>query len=432
MDIISKKMYNSFSVIFTTRKTRTSNDEKVIIYVRITLNSQRVEMSTGLKIEANKWCEINKRARGSSEQSKTINSCLGDINNNIYQVYSMLVGNGNAISVYDIKKHYLGTPEKRVTLMEIFERFIAIRKDLVGIEYSHLTYRKYCTLKVHLLDFLNKKLNVQDVAVDDFKFSNLMDFEHFLRTDKGIGNNAAVKYVKYFRTVIGYALNTEMISKDPYVKYKGKIREVNRGYLTMEELSVLEAKVFSNERLEMVKDIFVFCCYTGLAYIDIKMLTIDQISMGIDGEQWVNTSRKKTGNGVNVPLLPAALRIIKKYNGHPAREIDKKVLPVLSNQKMNAYLKEIGDICGINKTLTTHLARHTFATTITLTQGISMESVSKMLGHSDIKTTQIYAKVTNQKILGEMVKLRELTTQWPDEDNSNEDSEQAPQLQKII
>ena len=429
MDIFNKKMYNSFSVIFTTRKTRTSNDEKVIIYVRITLNSQRVEMSTGLKIEANKWCEINKRARGSSEQSKTINSCLGDINNNIYQVYSMLVGNGNAISVYDIKKHYLGTPEKRVTLMEIFERFIAIRKDLVGIEYSHLTYRKYCTLKVHLLEFLTKKLNVQDVAVDDFKFSNLMDFEHFLRTDKGIGNNAAVKYVKYFRTVIGYALNTEMISKDPYVKYKGKIREVSRGYLSMEELSVLEAKVFSNPRLETVKDIFVFCCYTGLAYVDIEMLTIDQISMGIDGEQWVNTTRKKTGNGVNVPLLPAALRIIKKYNGHPAREIDRKVLPVLSNQKMNAYLKEIGDICGINKTLTTHLARHTFATTITLTQGISMESVSRMLGHSDIKTTQIYAKVTNQKILGEMVKLRELTTQWPDDDNSNEDSQQ---LQKII
>ena len=429
MDIFNKKMYNSFSVIFTTRKTRTSNDEKVIIYVRITLNSQRVEMSTGLKIEANKWCEITKRAKGSSEQSKTINSCLGDINNNIYQVYAMLLGNGNAISVYDIKKHYLGTPEKRITIMEIFDRFIAIRKDLVGIEYSHLTYMKYCTLKGHLLEFLTKNLNVQDVAVDDFKFSNLMDFEHFLRTDKGIGNNAAVKYVKYFRTVIGYALDAEMINKDPYIKYKGKIREVKRGYLSMEELTVLEAKVFSNERLEMVKDIFVFCCYTGLAYIDIKMLTIDQISMGIDGEQWVNTSRKKTGNGVDVPLLPAALRIIKKYNGHPAREIDRKVLPVLSNQKMNAYLKEIGDICGLSKTLTTHLARHTFATTITLTQGISMESVSKMLGHSDIKTTQIYAKVTNQKILGEMVKLRELTTQWPDENDSNVDSQQ---IQKII
>jgi len=429
MDIFNKKMYNSFSVIFTTRKTRTSNDEKVIIYVRITLNTQRVEMSTGLKIEASKWCEINKRARGSSEQSKTINSCLGDINNNIYQVYAMLLGNGNAISVYDIKKHYLGTPEKRITIMEIFDRFIAIRKDLVGIEYSHLTYMKYCTLKGHLLEFLDKNLNVHDVAVDDFKFSNLMDFEHFLRTDKGIGNNAAVKYVKYFRTVIGYALDAEMINKDPYVKYKGKIREVKRGYLSMEELTVLEAKSFSNPRLDMVKDIFVFCCYTGLAYIDIKMLTIDQISMGIDGEQWINTSRKKTGNGVDVPLLPAALRIIKKYNDHPAREIDRKVLPVLSNQKMNAYLKEIGDICGLTKTLTTHLARHTFATTITLTQGISMESVSKMLGHSDIKTTQIYAKVTNQKILGEMVKLRELTTQWPDENDSNEDSQQ---IQKII
>jgi site-specific recombinase XerD len=431
MEIFNKKMNNSFSVIFTTRKTRTSNDEKVIIYVRITLNSQRVEMSTGLKIEANKWCEITKRAKGSSEQSKTINSCLGDINNNIYQVYAMLLGNGNAISVYDIKKHYLGNPEeeKRITIMEIFDRFIAIRKDLVNIEYSHATYQRYCTLKGHLLEFLDKKLNVHDVAVEDFKFSNLMEFEHFLRIDKGIANNTAVKYIRHFRTVIGYALNTEMIDKDPYVKYKGKIREVKRGYLSMEELTVLEAKDFSNPRLAMVKDIFVFCCYTGLAYIDIKMLTIDQISMGIDGEQWVNTSRKKTGNGVDVPLLPAALRIIKKYNGHPAREIDRKVLPVLSNQKMNAYLKEIGDICGLSKTLTTHLARHTFATTITLTQGISMESVSKMLGHSDIKTTQIYAKVTNQKILGEMVKLRELTTQWPDENDSNDDSQQ---IQKII
>lgn len=428
-------MYNSFSVIFTARKTRTLNDPRVIIYVRITLNSQRVEMSTGLKIEANKWCEINKRAKGSTEQAKTINSCLGDINNNIYQVYSMLLGNGNAISVYDIKKHYLGNSEKRVTLMEIFDRFIAIRKDLVGIEYSHSTYKKYCTLKSHLLEFLNHQLNVEDVAIDDFKFSNLMDFEHFLRTDKGIANNAAVKYVKYFRTVIGFALNTEMIDKDPYVKYNGKIRDVKRGYLSKDELNVLEAKVFSNPRLDMVKDIFVFCCYTGLAYVDIKMLTIDQISMGIDGEQWINTSRKKTGNDVNVPLLPAALRIIKKYNGHPVREIDKKVLPVLSNQKMNAYLKEIGDICGINKTLTTHLARHTFATTITLTMGISMESVSKMLGHSDIRTTQIYAKVTNHKVLWEMVKLRELAAQLPDKARSNEDlqhSEQSQQLQKII
>jgi len=431
MEIFNTKMNNSFSVIFTTRKTRTSNDEKVIIYVRITLNSQRVEMSTGLKIEGNKWCEITKRAKGSSEQSKTINSCLGDINNNIYQVYAMLLGNGNAISVYDIKKHYLGNPEeeKRITIMEIFDRFIAIRKDLVGVEYSHATYQRYCTIKVHLLEFLDKNLNVQDVAVDDFKFSNLMDFEHFLRIDKGIANNTAVKYIRHFRTVIGYALNNEMIEKDPYVKYKGKIREVKRGYLSMEELTVLEAKSFSNPRLDMVKDIFVFCCYTGLAYVDIKMLTIDQISMGIDGEQWINTSRKKTGNDVDVPLLPAALRIIKKYNGHPARAIDRKVLPVLSNQKMNAYLKEIGDICGLSKTLTTHLARHTFATTITLTQGISMESVSKMLGHSDIKTTQIYAKVTNQKILGEMVKLRELTTQWPDENDSNVDSQQ---IQKII
>lgn len=429
MEIFNTKMNNSFSVNFTTRKTRTTNDEKLIIYVRITLNSQRVEMSTGLKIEANKWCDITKRAKGSSEQSKTINSCLGDMNNKIYQIYSMLIGKGKAISVFEIKKHFLGNPDKKITLIEIFDRFIAIRKDLVGVEYSHATYQRYCTLKSHLVEFLNEKLKVEDVAVDDFNFSNLMDFEHYLRIDKGIANNTAVKYVRHFRTVIGYALNTEMIDKDPYIKYKGKIREVKRGYLTIEELTVLETKCFANPRIEAVKDIFVFCCYTGLAYVDIKMLTIDQISMGIDGEQWINTSRKKTGNDVNVPLLPAALQIIKKYNGHPARVIGKKVLPVLSNQKMNAYLKEIGDLCELGKRLTTHLARHTFATTITLSKGISMESVSKMLGHSDIRTTQIYAKVTNQKILGEMLKLREMTTQLPNEIDSNEETQQ---LQKII
>lgn len=408
MDIFKNKMSNSFSVIFTARKTRTSRDEKVIIYVRITLNSQRVEMSTGLKIEENRWCEITKRAKGTSEQSKTFNSCLGEINNNIYQVYASLIGSGNPISVYDIKRNFYGSPEKKITLIEIFDRFIALRKDLEGIEYSHATCQRYCTLKSHLLEFLSWKFNLQDIAIEDFKFVNLLDFEHFLRINKGIANNTAVKYIRYFRTVIGFALSSELIEKDPYIKYKGKIREVKRGFLSMEEISILETKEFSNVRLEAVKDIFVFCCYTGLAYIDVKELTIDQISMGIDGEQWIKTARRKTGNEVNVPLLPAALRLIKKYNGHPSRELHKKVFPVLSNQKMNAYLQEIGDVCGISQKLTMHLARHTFATTVTLSKGISMETVSKMLGHSDIRTTQIYAKVTNQKILGEMQKLRDI------------------------
>jgi integrase len=165
-------------------------------------------------------------------------------------------------------------------------------------------------------------------------------------------------------------------------------------------------KKLHTERLELVRDIFVFCCFTGFAYIDVKNLTQENLVMGIDGGKWINTERNKTKVRTNIPLLDIPLKIIAKYNNNPRTINSGKLLPVLSNQKSNAYLKEIADLCGINKNLTTHLARHTFATTVTLNNDVDIASVSKMLGHTSIKTTQIYAKVLDKKVSNDMNTLR--------------------------
>jgi len=277
----------------------------------------------------------------------------------------------------------------------------------VGSDISYRTLVRFRTLKKHLSDFMKYQYQVDDIPLHKITIAFIYEFEHYLKAVRHNEHNTAVKYVKNLKTVIFFGLNIDWLQQDPFFKYKAKLKEVHRGYLTQEELDILKNKNFTVERIQSVKDIFIFCCYTGLAYIDVKNLTMDQISMGIDSNLWIKTKREKTQNLVNVPLLPPAYDIIKKYAHHPVRSKNNKVLPVMSNQKMNAYLKEIADICGITKNLTTHLARHTFATTVTLNNGASIESVSRMLGHSDIKTTQIYAKITDTKVSQEMEKLKD-------------------------
>ena len=202
------------------------------------------------------------------------------------------------------------------------------------------------------------------------------------------------------------ALKNEWILRDPFMRFKMSLNEVVKEYLTKEELEAITEKELEIDRLDQIRDVFIFCCYTGLAYADVQRLTHEDISIGLDGEYWVFIQRKKTGVESNIPLLPAAARLIEKYKDHPVAISNGRVLPVLSNQKINSYLKEIGDLCGINKNITFHMARHTFATTVTLSNGVSMESVSQMLGHKNIRTTQIYAKVVKEKVSREMGELK--------------------------
>jgi integrase len=260
---------------------------------------------------------------------------------------------------------------------------------------------------MHLREFAKHRYNLDDVLLNNIDHSFIQEFDHFLRTVRNCENNTAVKYIKNFKKIIRDALAKGLITIDPFLSYKAKLKKVDRGFLLQEEIDSIEAKVITIPRLAQVRDIFILQCYTGLAYADIKKLRPEHIVKGADGAQWINTHRTKTNTIVNVPILPQAQAILDKYVNHPQCINRGVLLPVLSNQKMNGYLKEIADICGItDKNLSSHLARHSFSTTITLANGVSLEAVSKMLGHSSLATTKVYARMVDSRVSNEMKQLR--------------------------
>jgi integrase len=277
---------------------------------------------------------------------------------------------------------------------------------LIGKDYAKGTYLRFSTTKTHLEEFLNSK-NKKDIVLADLNKGFLKDLEHYFKATKNCNHNTTVKYIRIIMKIARLGIDYGWISKDPFFGHKQKIQEVKRGHLLDDELYRLENTEININRIEVIRDMFVFCCYTGLAYIDVTKLKPSNIVQYPDGTLWINTSRTKTDVDSNVPLLPKAIEIIEKYKDHPETDINGTVLPVRSNVNFNAYLKEVATLCGIEKNLTTHLARHTFATTVTLNNDVPIESVSKMLGHKNIKTTQIYAKVLDKKVGSDMKILKE-------------------------
>ena len=253
-----------------------------------------------------------------------------------------------------------------------------------------------------VVEFMKKKYNITDIPLREIKLSFITDLEFFLRTEYKYSQNTTYKCMKFFKQVINKGIRAGLIFVDPFNGYKISCERVDRGFLSEDELAKMMAKTFGSKRLEQVRDIFIFACFTGLAYIDLANLRVDNIQKMFDGRLWIVTHRQKTNTKVTVPLLPPALKILNKYEG---QFLDGQLLPIITNQKLNCYLKEIAEICEINKNLTFHLARHTFATTMTLGKGVPIESVSKMLGHTNIQTTQIYARITNDKISKDMENL---------------------------
>ena len=280
-------------------------------------------------------------------------------------------------------------------------------KELVGSEFAVGTYTRYETTLKHVKAFLLYQFKTEDILLKKLNLSFITDFEFYMRKERGCNNNSAIKYIKNVRKVINLAIKQNWLVTDPFKSFDGKVKQVKTTFLTQEELDTLENKEFAVKRLEEIRDVFLFCCYTGYAYVDVSQLTQDDVITKLDGSAWIYHERQKTGVNQNVPLLPRALEIVKKYCDHPQCKAENRLLPVKSNQKMNAYLKEIQTLCSISKNLTTHLARHTFATTVTLSNGVPLETVSKLLGHSEIKMTQHYAKVIEKKLGDDMSVLRE-------------------------
>jgi site-specific recombinase XerD len=317
-----------------------------------------------------------------------------------------LIHRNELLTIEIFKNKLLGIQERERMLIPIFQEHNRKIKELVGQEYAPGTLERYETSLKHTKEFLIWKYNISDINIEKIDHAFIMEYEFYLRSERKCANNTAVKYIKNFHKIINQCLANGWLNKDPFANYKAKIKEVIRDFLSESEIENMMNKKFVSERLELVRDIFIFSCFTGLAYVDVKQLSRNHLSFGIDGDKWIFKNRQKTDTSSKIPLLPIALEIINKYENHPACANENRLLPILSNQKMNAYLKEIADVCGINKELTFHIARHTFATTITLSNGVPIETVSKMLGHTNLKTTQHYAKILDKKVSEDMKSLR--------------------------
>jgi site-specific recombinase XerD len=400
-------MKTKVSILFYAKKAKAAANGLVPIYTRITINGKRIELSTNRFIEISKWSTEAGKIKGSSEEARSINNHLDLLKSQIRDAEMELIHKKIALTTETIKSKLLGVDERARMLVPIFQDHNNKIKELVGKEYAPGTLERYTTSLKHTIEFMQWKYNISDIDITKIDHAFITDYEFWLRSVRNCANNTAVKYLKNFNKIIKLCLANDWLDKNPFANYKSKVKEVERVYLTEAEIQSIIEKDFKTERLSLVRDIFLFSCFTGLAYIDVKNLTKSHVSYGIDGEKWIFTHRQKTESASKIPILPVTQMIIDKYENHPQCINEDKLLPILSNQKMNAYLKEIAGVCEIEKELTFHIARHTFATTVTLTNGVPIESVSKMLGHKNLKTTQHYAKVLDRKVSEDMKILKD-------------------------
>ncbi len=392
-------MFGPISILFYPKKRQSDKDGLVALYTRITFVGQRSEFSLGKKIEPKRWCAVGGKLRGTTQNVSEFNAFLNQVRNRCYEIHDQLLKNRERSSAQAITDIYLGKRKKQWMLLEIFQNHNDEMASLVGTEYSPGTLQRYKTALKHSKHFISYKYKRKDLAIEKVNHEFITSFEYFLKSNKKLGHNSAVKYIVNLKKITRITYANQWISRDPFFHWKARWKTRERKYLTEEELQQLIDTKFQNLRLERIRDIFVFCCFTGLAYVDVKNLSDEAILIDVNGQKWIKTHRRKTKTLSSIPLLPIAENILIKYRQHPFVLRGSRILPVSTNQKTNVYLKEIAEACGIKKNLTTHLARHTFATTVTLSSGVPIESVSKMLGHTSLKTTQIYAKVIDRKLL---------------------------------
>ena len=400
-------MKTKITLHFYAKSTKANAAGQLPIYVRLTVDGKRLEFSTKKFVENSKWSSELSKMKGTTEEARSINSYLDLMKTKVFNAQMELMHRNENLTIENFKEKLLGTEQRQRMLILIFQDHNNKIKELVGKEYALGTLERYKTSLSHTIEFLQWKYKASDIEINKIDHAFVTDYEFWLRSVRNCANNTAVKYIKNFSKIIKLCLANDWLDKNPFANYKSKVKEVERIYLSEEEIQNIINKDFKTERLSLVRDIFLFSCFTGLAYIDVKNLTKSHISIGIDGEKWIFTHRQKTETASKIPILPVTQMIIDKYADHPKSNNEDRLLPILTNQKMNAYLKEIAGVCEIEKELTFHIARHTFATTVTLTNGVPIESVSKMLGHKNLRTTQHYAKVLDKKVSEDMKILRD-------------------------
>ncbi|MBS9768672.1 MAG: site-specific integrase [Flavobacteriaceae bacterium] len=390
-----------FKISYYLRSNYKNKEGKSSIMVRFSLNGKRCNLgSTGLFVKPSQWDSHHFCMKSKTVEARKFNYEIDSITTTLNGIFKKLEAN-NELDIERIKSIYKGGCEetKTPTFLEIFDEYNKEVATLVGVTITKPTYLRYVRARRYFADYLATQ-HKKDMELTALNHFILDDFVNYLKKEKSYTHNSSQKLVQPIKTVSEYCHKKGLLEVDLIKDYQIKLEKTERGFLREDELQKLMKKKFSLTRLEKVRDIFLFSCFTGLAYIDVANLTEDNL-IEKDGRFWIMTRRQKTNVASNILLLDIPLQIIEKYRGSNP----KHLLPILSNQRMNSYLKEIGDLCGIKKNLTFHLARHTFATTVTLEKGVPIETVSKMLGHTNIRTTQIYARITTEKIEKEMLAL---------------------------
>lgn len=395
------KTSTTFGVTFFTRLNSKKTDN-ALIFVRITVNGKRSEISLKRNLSQKLWDKSKGKVKGNSQEARALNSYIQQVRNKLYDSYSELQKEGKLITVATVKSRYLGTDEQHRTLLQL----VSYHNKTMKTVLKPGTLKNYKTTEGYLKKFIKKVYKADDVQLKQLNYGFVIDFEQYLHKLPNLNNNGLMKHIERFKKLCKLGVKLEWLEKDPAANYQLHFDKVERDYLTEEELNILETSKLEKQTHKIARDIFVFSCYTGLAYCDVFSLTKDNIMFGIDGNKWLMTQREKTATKVSVPLLDTALAIIEKYKNHPKCIQTNKLLPVYSNQKMNQYIKEVAEKLEIEKHLTFHIARHTFATTVTLSNGVPIETVSKLLGHTKIATTQIYARVVEKKISDDMEILK--------------------------
>lgn len=397
---------NTFSLLFFGIKSRANEKGEIPLNMRITVNKNKVELALHRRVAISIWNPSTGFAIGNTKDAKAINNYLLSVQTSIYDAYKFLRETRNQITPTTIKNYYLGIDEKKERkILEIFKEHNDKVKKLLNIDFAPRTLQRYETSYRHTSDFIKHKYNRDDLYISEVNHEFITDYEVYFKTIRKCSHNSSLKYISNFKKIINIALMCGDIDRDPFANIKMRLKKVDRGYLTDEELNILISKKFDCKRLEIIRDCFIFSCFTGLAHADLKKLSNTHIVIGSDGGKWIKIKRQKTDNLSSIPILNFTQKILDKYRNDIYCKSKNVVLPVRSNQKMNAYLKEIADVCGIDKNFSSHLARHTFATTVTLNNNVPIETVSKMLGHSSINMTKIYARLLDKKVGQDMKHL---------------------------
>ena len=393
-------MKTQLFVSFLARKAMSKKTGMVPIYCRVRYGDTTAQFSTKIDVPYINWDSKRTRVKGNSK--KAMNLKLETLRISIIEKYDALIKTNVIITAKTIIDYYKNDTLIMNSVINVFKQHNTNMKSLIGIEYSYGSYKNYKTTLKHLIKYINTKYNANDIFLNKINYDFIYNFSQFLLLHTECNHNGMMKHIQRFKKITNFCINNNYITNDPFAGFKISFKKSNRVYINKQELHTLK-NITLNDSLSKVRDIFLFACYTGLSYIDLYNLSLKNIRKGYDNLQWIYVKRHKTNIPSNIPILPPAFSILKKYK---KQKNINRIFPMISNQKMNKALKEIAHLCNFNKKLTFHSARHTFATTVTLTNGVPIETVSKMLGHNNIKTTQLYARVIDSKISSDMLILR--------------------------